>query len=487
MANEKISQMPVATTPLAGTELIPLVQSGVNKSVLASSLIAGPAGLTRTAITPTPTVTADSGYATVTWTVDIVSTDPLTKYFVISLGSVNPAGQTGYTSYSFNIQFNVTDQPAKGAPLYFSLEADWYTNTTDYPQAANYDLLLVLNSSQTSVGFNYTLPLLGNSPTHFTGLIGTDLPTSWILNIEDIATFEDIPQTIFPAEFITGTSYTLNTATDTRTLVLDHNFFGGGQLTQWTQILIPTNAQGAGPAGFKCRVFWLGQTNDEIPGTTTVIPFGLIVTFQTPDAAYMHANNNVLTDFGHYADLELLKNHGSPYHTNEWGLFTYAQGFQTNLTWNDITTSYNNVMNNSGITQNAAVLTSDGEYYTYYEYNWGTNTNNGFDGTTFTIVNGSPSPNFNAASEIVIDVTNFRACEMNDAKIFSIDLTNPAGGFFNVTRVGYTVNDDTSTLTNVTPTGTGHTIKIVLLKNPYSTDQSSSGVLTGISMYAYFQ
>jgi hypothetical protein len=46
MANQKISQMPVATTPLAGTELIELVQSGVNVQSTATAIAA---------LAPTPT------------------------------------------------------------------------------------------------------------------------------------------------------------------------------------------------------------------------------------------------------------------------------------------------------------------------------------------------------------------------------------------------------------------------------------------------
>lgn len=43
MADAKISALPAATTPLAGTELVPIVQSGTTKKVAASSLASGPA------------------------------------------------------------------------------------------------------------------------------------------------------------------------------------------------------------------------------------------------------------------------------------------------------------------------------------------------------------------------------------------------------------------------------------------------------------
>lgn len=40
MSNEKISQMPAATLPLAGTEQVPLVQGGANVQTAISNLIA---------------------------------------------------------------------------------------------------------------------------------------------------------------------------------------------------------------------------------------------------------------------------------------------------------------------------------------------------------------------------------------------------------------------------------------------------------------
>lgn len=41
MADVKISQLPASTTPLAGTEVVPLVQSGVTKNVSVANLTAG--------------------------------------------------------------------------------------------------------------------------------------------------------------------------------------------------------------------------------------------------------------------------------------------------------------------------------------------------------------------------------------------------------------------------------------------------------------
>ena len=41
MADKKISQLPAATTPLAGTEVLPIVQSGTTDKVSVANLTAG--------------------------------------------------------------------------------------------------------------------------------------------------------------------------------------------------------------------------------------------------------------------------------------------------------------------------------------------------------------------------------------------------------------------------------------------------------------
>lgn len=56
MADLKISQLPAATTPLAGTEVLPIVQSGTTKQVAVDDLTAGKA-VSATSVTAT-TVTA---------------------------------------------------------------------------------------------------------------------------------------------------------------------------------------------------------------------------------------------------------------------------------------------------------------------------------------------------------------------------------------------------------------------------------------------
>jgi hypothetical protein len=61
MADTKISALPASTTPLAGTEVLPIVQSSVTKQVSVANLTAGRAVATG-ALTVTGAISATSGY-----------------------------------------------------------------------------------------------------------------------------------------------------------------------------------------------------------------------------------------------------------------------------------------------------------------------------------------------------------------------------------------------------------------------------------------
>jgi hypothetical protein len=58
MADLKISQLPAATTPLAGTEVLPIVQSGTTKQVAVSNIIPSNADLTVNSLVSTTFVNA---------------------------------------------------------------------------------------------------------------------------------------------------------------------------------------------------------------------------------------------------------------------------------------------------------------------------------------------------------------------------------------------------------------------------------------------
>jgi len=108
MADVKISALPAASTPLAGTELVPIVQSGVTEQVTVANLTAG-----RTVDAATVNVDANSASAAVRITQTgagnalIVedSTSPDATPFVVDASGFVVAGYTANIT-SANIQAN---------------------------------------------------------------------------------------------------------------------------------------------------------------------------------------------------------------------------------------------------------------------------------------------------------------------------------------------------------------------------------------------
>lgn len=105
MANAKISGLPAATTPLAGTEVLPIVQGGVTDQVSVANLTAG-----RAVGTGNLTVT---GTATVSSTADVAGNFSVaTNKFNVTAASGNTttAGTLGVTGdFAVNTnKFNVT-------------------------------------------------------------------------------------------------------------------------------------------------------------------------------------------------------------------------------------------------------------------------------------------------------------------------------------------------------------------------------------------
>jgi hypothetical protein len=62
MADVKISALPASTTPLAGTEVLPIVQSGATKQVAVSDLTVGRNVSANSYIIPSQTVSGSAGY-----------------------------------------------------------------------------------------------------------------------------------------------------------------------------------------------------------------------------------------------------------------------------------------------------------------------------------------------------------------------------------------------------------------------------------------
>jgi hypothetical protein len=125
MADLKISQLPAATTPLAGTEVLPIVQSGTTKQVSVDNIL--PAGATTATNTQTLTnktiafadntltgvagttatqtltnKTIEAGTFTNGYTEEIVTANTGTAYTIdLANGSVQYLTLTGNCTYTF--------------------------------------------------------------------------------------------------------------------------------------------------------------------------------------------------------------------------------------------------------------------------------------------------------------------------------------------------------------------------------------------------
>jgi hypothetical protein len=109
MANAKISQLPLASTPLAGTEVLPIVQSGVTDQVSVANLTFGRA--------------VDTGNLTVTGTADVTGDFAVatTKFIVVAstgntsvAGTFNSAGNFSVATNKFNVTATSGDTAIAG-------------------------------------------------------------------------------------------------------------------------------------------------------------------------------------------------------------------------------------------------------------------------------------------------------------------------------------------------------------------------------------
>ena len=135
MANSKISGLPAATTPLVGTEILPIVQGGVTDQVSVANLTAG-----RAIATGNLTVT---GTATVSSTADVAGNFSVaTNKFNVTAASGNTttAGTLGVTGdFSVNTnKFNVTASSGNTSTAgTLSATGDFAVNTNKFNVTAS--------------------------------------------------------------------------------------------------------------------------------------------------------------------------------------------------------------------------------------------------------------------------------------------------------------------------------------------------------------
>ena len=138
MANAKITALPVAITPLAGTEVLPIVQSGVTDQVSVANLTAG-----RAVATGNLTVT---GTATVSSTADVAGNFSVaTNKFNVTAASGNTTtagtlGVTGLTTVTGGLAGGVQSLSGPGA-------VNLTTLTTAFTSTGTGDALTLANGT----------------------------------------------------------------------------------------------------------------------------------------------------------------------------------------------------------------------------------------------------------------------------------------------------------------------------------------------------
>ena len=94
MADVKISALPASTTPLAGTEVLPIVQSGVTKQVSVNNLTAGKSVSAASFVPTSATVPTNGVFLGAANSVSI-ATNSTEHWMVNASGNLNPVGTKG--------------------------------------------------------------------------------------------------------------------------------------------------------------------------------------------------------------------------------------------------------------------------------------------------------------------------------------------------------------------------------------------------------
>lgn len=317
--------MPIASS-LTGTELVPIVQDGVNKSVIFSALgqsavtissegtgvsilddastptnillksvLAGPnvtvtddgvgdvvisasgGPLVRNVINVVGTTVGDSGYNTNTWTVNLTSADLPGNYYVLNLESLSPGNPTTST---LNVTINITDTPTTASPLYFSLQGigtDIYPGFTKLGvlvspgPSADYALTSVITLGTSGMSANQTASL---------AFIGTTAEESFLDCFQPAVSN------------IVGNSY-INVTENNGTYTVDNYYFD------------TVGAIGTGGAGS-------GSANDtSASGTTNTNITNLTLAFQAPDNAAISNQNGISTNYNIIYNVNIVFSSGT--------------------------------------------------------------------------------------------------------------------------------------------------------------------------------
>jgi len=94
MADSKISNLPAATTPLDGTEVLPIVDGGVTQKVSVANLTAG-RSVSGTSFVPTGTVVPTNGIFLSSANAVGIATNSTEHWVVNASGNLNPNGSKG--------------------------------------------------------------------------------------------------------------------------------------------------------------------------------------------------------------------------------------------------------------------------------------------------------------------------------------------------------------------------------------------------------
>lgn len=128
MANSKISALTSATTPLAGTETLPIVQSGATKQVTVANLTAG-----RAVSALSFASTTGAAFATTSGNVGVGITDSLASSYGMKLGALGTIGIVPVTQNTVGSVAQLTSQLGTSGGEYL-IKA----TITNYINGANY-------------------------------------------------------------------------------------------------------------------------------------------------------------------------------------------------------------------------------------------------------------------------------------------------------------------------------------------------------------